>query len=95
MIRLVGLCGLCCRQDRVDRHKVAETPVAGKVEGLSEHSEAGLDEPSELPSSRASCAPWSAGNNCTDFINCLSDNVTSESLKNSFIHKYESVVNIT
>ncbi len=47
------------------RRKVAETPAAGTMEGLSERSEAGLGEPCELPSSSASCAPWSSDNNCT------------------------------
>ncbi|HHQ4902299.1 hypothetical protein ACK367_04790 [Aeromonas veronii] len=47
------------------RRKLAETPAAGTVEGLSERSEAGLGELCELPSSSASCAPWSSGNNCT------------------------------
>lgn len=70
VIRLVGVAaGETIKATRLDgwvlRRKVAETPAAGTVEGLSERSEAGLGEPSELPSSSASCAPWSSDNNCT------------------------------
>ena len=70
VIRLVGVAaGETIKATRLDgwvlRRKLAETPAAGTVEGLSERSEAGLGEPSELPSSSASCAPWSSGNNCT------------------------------
>lgn len=45
--------------------KAAEKPTESAEEVLSERSEAGFGERSEVPSSGASCAPWSSGNNCT------------------------------
>jgi hypothetical protein len=70
VIRFVGLAaGKTIKTTTFDgeelRRKVEETPAAGTAEGLSERSEAGLGEPSEFPSSSASCTPWISGNNCT------------------------------
>ncbi|MDH0137591.1 replication endonuclease [Aeromonas caviae] len=63
VIRLVGVAaGKTIKETRLDgwvlRRKATEKP-AESTEGM-------LSERSEVPSSGASCAPWSSGNNCTN-----------------------------
>ncbi|GAB5994093.1 replication endonuclease [Aeromonas enteropelogenes] len=70
VIRLVGVAaGSVVKRTRLDgwvlRRKAPTKPAEGTEEGLSERSEAGCGEHSEVPLSGASCAPWSSGNNCT------------------------------
>lgn len=70
VIRLAGVAaGKTIKATRLDgwvlRRKATEKPAESAEEMLSERSEAGLGERSEVPSSGASCAPWSSGNNCT------------------------------
>ena len=72
VIRLVGVAaGKTIKATRLDgwvlRRKATEKPAESAEEMLSERSEAGLGERSEVPSSGASCAPWSSGNNCTGY----------------------------
>mgnify|MGYP000057056151 CR=1 FL=1 len=62
VIRLVGVAaGKTIKATRLDgwvlRRKATEKPTESAEEVLSERS--------EVPSSGASCAPWSSGNNCT------------------------------
>ncbi len=76
VIRLVGVAaGSAVKRTRLDgwvlRRKATEQATESTGEVLSEQSEAGVGERSEVPLSGASCAPWSSGNNCTevnDFI---------------------------
>ncbi|MFC5705552.1 replication endonuclease [Aeromonas eucrenophila] len=70
VIRLVGVAaGNTIKATRLDgwvlRRKTSEKPTESAEEVLSERSDAGFGERSEVPSSGDSCAPWSSGNNCT------------------------------
>ncbi|WP_323902932.1 replication endonuclease [Aeromonas hydrophila] len=76
VIRLVGVAaGSAVKVTRLDgwvlRRKASDKPAESAEEVLSERSEAGFGERSEVPSSGASCAPWSSGNNCTPDGNML------------------------
>ncbi|OCA64146.1 hypothetical protein A9R10_03015 [Aeromonas piscicola] len=70
VVRLVGVAaGSAVKRTRLDgwvlRRKVSDKPAESAEEVLSEQSEAGFGERSEVPLSGDSCAPWSSGNNCT------------------------------
>ncbi|NKD14524.1 replication endonuclease [Aeromonas caviae] len=67
VVRLVGVAaGKTIKETRLDgwvlRRKATEKP-AESTEGV-------FSERSEVPSSGASCAPWSSGNNCTHTTDC-------------------------
>lgn len=75
--------GSAVKRTRLDgwvlRRKVADTPAESTEEVLSEQSEAGFGERSEVPLSGVSCAPWSSGNNCTVY-----EEVTTLCIHSSF-----------